>query len=170
MTNDEIFLKYSADKLEQLSVRIQDCLARLTDDQIWARGSDNENAVGNLILHLCGNVQQWILGGIAGERADRDRDSEFRARGGVSGAQLTERLRSTVNSACESIRNLPLARLPERTTIQNYNLTLFEAIYHVVEHFSHHTGQILFATKLATGEDLGYYRHLGQARHKETVP
>lgn len=170
MTPDEIFLKYSADKLEQLSVRIQDCLARLTDEQIWARGSDNENAVGNLVLHLCGNVRQWILGGIAGDRADRNRDGEFQVRGGPSADELAERLSETVNRACDTIRNLPITRLTEQITIQDYKVSVLESIYHVVEHFSNHTGQILFATKLATGEDLGYYRHLSRARHEETIP
>ena len=63
---DEIFLKFSADKLEQLHGRIQDCLARLTPEQIWTRNSENENAVGNLVLHLSGNVRQWIGSGVAG--------------------------------------------------------------------------------------------------------
>lgn len=75
-----------------------------------------------------------------------------------------------MREASETIRNLPLSRLTEPKTIQNYNVTAFEAIYHVVEHFSNHTGQILFATKLLTGADLGYYRHLGRPKHAETTP
>lgn len=170
MTSDEIFLKYSADKLEQLSGRIQESLGRLAAEQIWARGSDKENAAGNLVLHLCGNVRQWIGNGIAGEPFDRDRDSEFQAQGGLSANQLSERLRETVGRACQVVRNLPAARLTEQITIQNYNVSVLESIYHVVEHFSQHTGQILFATKLFTHQDLGYYQHLSNRQHQETVP
>lgn len=170
MTFEEIFLKYSTDKLDQLSGRVQDCLGRLTQEQIWARGSDNENAVGNLVLHLCGNVRQWIGAGIGGRPDQRDRDSEFRARDGVSPAQLCAGLCDAVSAASEIIRNLPPARFTQQLTIQNYNVTVLEAIYHVVEHFSQHTGQIVFATKLLTREDLGYYRHLNKPRHQKTTP
>ena len=170
MTSEEIFLTYSADKLDQLSGRIQDCLDKLTGEQIWLRNTENENAVGNLVLHLCGNVRQWIGSGVAGKPDHRDRDSEFAARGSLSGAQLRERLSETVRETSEIIRNLPLARLTEPKTIQKYDVTVFEAIYHVVEHFSQHTGQIIFATKLLTGQDLGYYHHLSQPKHFETTP
>jgi len=170
VTPEEIFLKFSADKLEQLSGRIQDCLGKLNEDHIWARGSDNENAIGNLVLHLCGNVRQWIGTGVGQQPDVRDRDSEFQARGGTSPAQLAERLKSVVTEAGEIIRTLPVSRLTESKVIQKYDVTLLEAIYHVVEHFSQHTGQILFATKLLTGDDLGYYKHLSAPQHREARP
>jgi uncharacterized damage-inducible protein DinB len=170
VTSGEIFLKFSADKLEQLSGRIQDCLGRLTDEQIWTRNKENENAIGNLVLHLCGNLRQWIGGGVAGKPDVRDRDSEFHARSGLSGPQLAERLRERVSEVTEIVRNLPPARLSEPMVAQNYNVTVLEAIYHVVEHFSQHTGQILFVTKMITGQDLGYYRHLTKPKHAEVTP
>ena len=156
----EIFLDYSADKLKQLTSRIDDCLSKLTDDQIWARASDHENAVGNLVLHLSGNVRQWIVCAVGGVPDTRDRDSEFAARGNQSGKALTELLLQTVESALAVIRSLNSDRLAEITDVQVYHLTVMEAIYHVVEHFAGHTGQIIFATKLLTSKDLGYYRHL----------
>jgi uncharacterized damage-inducible protein DinB len=164
------FLTFSADKLTQLAGRIQDCLGRLTSEQIWMRNSDNENSVGNLVLHLCGNVGQWIGSGVGGKPDTRQRDGEFAARGSVQPAELSERLDKTISEAAGIIRNLPHARLLEKTTIQKYDVTLMEAIYHVVEHFSEHTGQIIFATKLLTGHDLGYYKHLSQPKHFETTP
>jgi uncharacterized damage-inducible protein DinB len=170
MTSDQVFLKFSADKLEQLSGRIQDCLGRLNAEQVWARGSGNENAVGNLVLHLCGNVRQWIGTGVGGEVNVRDRDSEFQARAGASPAELADRLKSTVDQASGIIRNLPASRLSETTVIQKYDVTLLEAIYHVVEHFSQHAGQIMFATKMLTGDDLGYYRHLKNPQHRHATP
>ena len=160
MTSDEIFLKFSADKLEQLHGRIQDCLARLTPEQIWTRNSENENAVGNLVLHLAGNVRQWIGSGVAGLADNRQRDSEFDARGGKSSEELAELLRTRVNQAESIIRGTPTGRLTERITPQGHDVTVLEAIAHVVEHFSMHAGQIFLLTKLLTGQDLAYYQHL----------
>jgi uncharacterized damage-inducible protein DinB len=161
------FLNVSVKELTQLSGRIQDCLGRLSSEQIWMRNTDNENSVGNLVLHLCGNVGQWIGSGVGGKPDTRQRDAEFAARGG---AELRDRLTATISDATAIIRNLPIERLSEKTTIQKYDVTLMEAIYHVVEHFAQHTGQIIFATKLLTGQDLGYYKHLNQPKHFETTP
>jgi uncharacterized damage-inducible protein DinB len=164
------FLAFSAGKLTQLSGRIQDCVGRLSSEQVWTRGRDNENSVGNLVLHLCGNVGQWIGSGVGGKQDTRQRDAEFAARGDIQPAELTDRLEKAVSEAAGIIRSLPHARLLEKTTVQKYDVTLMEAIYHVVEHFSQHTGQIIFATKLLTGEDLGFYKHLNQPKHFETTP
>jgi uncharacterized damage-inducible protein DinB len=160
VTSDEIFLKFSADKLEQLHGRIQDCLERLTPEQIWTRNSDNENAVGNLVLHLSGNVRQWIGSGIAGLPDHRQRDAEFDARGGKAREELAELIGARVSEAVGVIRTVPVARLAERITNQGYEVTVLESIAHVVEHFSMHTGQIILLTKLLTGQDLAYYQHL----------
>jgi uncharacterized damage-inducible protein DinB len=160
VTADAIFLKFSADKLEQLHGRIQDCLARLTPEQIWSRNSENENAAGNLVLHLSGNVRQWIGSGVAGLPDHRERDAEFDARGGKSSQELAELLKTRVDEAASIIRTIPANRLTERITPQGHDVSVLEAIAHVVEHFSMHTGQIILLTKMLTGEDLVYYQHL----------
>jgi uncharacterized damage-inducible protein DinB len=171
MSLESEFLKYSADKLGQLCGRVEDCVAKLTHEQVWARGAESENAVGNLLLHLAGNVRQWILSGVGGAPDLRERDREFAARDNVDPAELTVRLRSTVDAAAEVIRSVPAARLTERIVVQSYDVSVLEAIYHVVEHFSGHVGQIIFATKLLTGEDLGFYRHLATTKaHSEQTP
>lgn len=160
MTAQEIFINFSAEKLEQLHGRIQDCLARLTPEQIWTRNSENENAVGNLVLHLSGNVRQWIGSGVAGMPDHRQRDAEFDARGGMAPAELAELLKTRVSEVAGIIREVPAARLTQRITPQGYDVTVLEAIAHVVEHFSQHTGQIILLTKLLTGNDLAYYQYL----------
>lgn len=167
---EQIFLKFSADKLGQLRDRIHDCSGRLTEDQIWLRNSENENAIGNLVLHLSGNVRQWIGHGVAGQPNVRDRDSEFAARGGVETATLLARLDENVDAAIATIRNLSPTDLVRETTIQGYHVTVLEAVYHVVEHFAQHTAQIIFATKLLRGEDLGYYSHLRKPAHASPTP
>jgi len=154
------FLEYSTRKLRQMEGRIESCLGELTEAQVWTRASENENAVGNLVLHLCGNVRQWIVAGVGGAADIRRRDEEFAAREGVSIPQLIDRLRMVVAEATDVIDNVPLARLTQHVVIQSYDVTTLEAIYHVVEHFSGHTGQIIFATKLLTSRDLGFHHHL----------
>jgi uncharacterized damage-inducible protein DinB len=111
-------------------------------------------------------VRQWIVSGVGGAPDIRERDGEFAARAGSSIPDLKERLRGTVTEAAAVIVAVTPERLAERVTIQKYEVSVLEAIYHVVEHFSLHTGQIIFATKLLTGSDMGFYPHLrpGAAR------
>jgi uncharacterized damage-inducible protein DinB len=170
MTTDRLFLDFSAKKLQQLAGRIETCLGKLTPEQVWERGGDNENAIGNLVLHLCGNVRQWIVAGVGGAPDSRDRDAEFAARGGAGLEELTSRLRSVVEEAVAVLAAIPPSRLTEKVVIQKYDVPVMEAIYHVVEHFSQHTGQIIFATKMLTSEDLGFYRHLRAPAHAEKTP
>ena len=155
-----LFLDCSVRRLELSFSRIEACLDNLTEERVWARGSENENAIGNLVLHLSGNVRQWIVAGVGGAPDTRERDGEFSARGGSSVPELKERLRGIVTEATAVIGAVTPERLAERVVIQKYEVSVLEAIYHVVEHFSLHTGQIIFATKLLTGSDMGFYAHL----------
>jgi len=132
-TVDQIFLRASAKKLDQLWSRIRDCLAKLSTDEIWARGHENENAIGNLVLHLNGNVRQWIISGVGGAPDTRSRDAEFAARGGIEIAELRERLESTVREAIAAIGKVKAARMTERVTILKYEITVKEANFQVVE-------------------------------------
>jgi Protein of unknown function (DUF1572) len=171
VSTESEFLNFSADKLIQLLGRIEMCVDRLTPEQFWMRHSENENAVGNLMLHLAGNLRQWILTGVGGAPDHRDRDSEFVARDGIGAQELKAELRSTVEEAVALIRGLPPERLTEIIRPQGYEGTVLTAIYHVVEHFAGHAFQIMFATKLLTGGDLGFYAHLGRAQtHQEKLP
>jgi uncharacterized damage-inducible protein DinB len=171
MTIETNFLNYAAEKLAQLGGRVETCLSKLTPDQIWMRGTENQNAVGNLVLHLNGNVRQWILSGVGGSPNTRIRDQEFAARGGARSGMdtpaLGRLLREAVDEALAIIRSLPHERLAERTTIQGHDVTLLEAIFHVVEHFSGHTSQIIFVTKMFTGEDLGFYSYLSKPQSQK---
>ncbi|MGA3016210.1 MAG: DinB family protein [Bryobacteraceae bacterium] len=165
-----IFLDYSAATLRQMAGRIETCLDGLSEEQVWARSSENGNAIGNLVLHLSGNVRQWIVSGVGGRPDTRQRDAEFAARGGGGAAGLAAQLKETVEEAAGVLAELPPERLDERIVVQHYDVTVLEAIYHVVEHFSGHTGQIIFATKMLTGADLGFYRHLRESAHGKKTP
>lgn len=164
-----IFRKYSSDRIKQYTERIAACLGRLSTEQIWARGSENENAIGNLVLHLCGNVRQWIGYGVAGDPDIRQRDAEFSARGGMEAKALAALLHSVVSEAAAQIEAASDERLNERVEIQKYNVTRLEAILQVITHFGEHTGQIIFATKIVTGDDLAFYAPLKKPAHKEAA-
>jgi len=166
MSIESEFLTFSADKLLELVGRIETCAGKLTPQQVWMRGSENQNAAGNLLLHLNGNVRQWILHGVGGRPDVRDRDGEFLARDGASPEALLTPLRATVEEAAALIRALPPERLEDRITPQNHDVTVMAAIYHVVEHFAGHTFQIILLTKMFTGEDLGFYAHLSGPKLK----
>ncbi|HEY4739820.1 MAG: DUF1572 family protein [Candidatus Acidiferrales bacterium] len=157
-----LFLAFSNDRLQLFTSRIVDCLGRVSNEQIWARGAENENSIGNLVLHLCGNVRQWIVSGVGGEADVRDRDAEFAALGGADARELQDRIQTTIRKANEVIRAVPESRLTEKITVQNQEKAVLEVIYTVVEHFAQHTGQIIFATKMFTGQDLGYFKHLNR--------
>jgi len=115
----------------------------------------NENAVGNLILHLCGNARQWIISGLGGQPDTRERDQEFAAEGGLTREALIEKLRSTIAEATAVIESLTTEQLIRSYEIQNRTATGTDAVINVLEHFAQHTGQIIYATKNLTGEELG---------------
>jgi uncharacterized damage-inducible protein DinB len=155
VSTESRFLNTCAAKLDQSADRIGVCLGKLSEDQVWARGHENENAVGNLILHLCGNVRQWVMHGLGGHPDVRTRDAEFSAAGGSAPSELAAKVRQTIDEARSVIAALRPDQLTAVYTIQNRTVSGVEAVLNVVEHFAQHTGQIIFATKNLTGLDLG---------------
>lgn len=152
------FLERSRTYLQdEYRVKIHRCLDRLQPDQVWWRPNEASNSIGNLILHLCGNARQWIVSGVGEIPDTRRRDEEFAARKPIPTDTLRRRLDEAIEDVTEVLSALDPTRLDEPRTIQGYEVTVFEAVYHVVEHFSMHTGQIGYITKLLTGEDLRFY-------------
>lgn len=137
--------------------RIEHCLEQLTEDDIWHRPNQNVVSVGNLCLHLCGNVRQWIIAGLGRAEDSRDRDSEFAERGPIPRADLVGRLRHTLDEAVGVLEALDPASLAQPRRVQGFDETGVSVVVHVIEHFSYHTGQISLAVKLLKDIDLGYY-------------
>lgn len=137
---------------------IERCLEKLTDEDVWRRAGDKSNSIGNLILHLEGNVREWIIGGVGNLPFERVRQQEFNERRMISRAELIERLKKIVTETDAVLANLDAALLTERRRIQGRDATVLRAIYHVVEHFSMHAGQIFMLTKMQRGKDLELYR------------
>ena len=137
--------------------KIERCLEKLTDKQIWWRANEESNSIGNLILHLCGNARQWIICGVGAQPDNRDRDSEFAQREIISRDELLTLLRTTISEVQSTLRDLDPSLLLEHRKIQGNDVELLEAIFQVTEHFSMHAGQIFLLTKLLTASDLGFY-------------
>jgi uncharacterized damage-inducible protein DinB len=136
------------------------CLNAMTDDQIWWRPNEQSNSVGNLVLHLRGNLKQWIVASLGGQTFHRERDAEFETRARVPRVELISAIESAVTEVESVLLNFPTAQLLVPYPVQVYQVSALQAVYHVVEHFSYHLGQILYIYKLQTAIDPGFYRHL----------
>jgi hypothetical protein len=136
--------------------RVERCAAELTEEEIWWRQHETNNSVGNLILHLTGNLKQFILSGVGGVKDTRDKDREFSERHRIPKEELILGLKQALLAADETLARLDVARLLESRTVQNRNRRLFEVITVVVDHFALHCGQIIYITKLKTGKDLKF--------------
>jgi uncharacterized damage-inducible protein DinB len=130
----------------------------LGEEDIWWRPNAASNAAGNVVLHLCGNLRQWIISGLGGAPDTRRRDREFATRGPMPRRVLVAQLRQTVMEACRTIEKLPAGALTRRFVIQGYHVSGVEAVAHVIEHFAYHTGQIIYLAKLRRGLDLRFTR------------
>jgi uncharacterized damage-inducible protein DinB len=156
---DAEFLKLAEHSLRRHHLpRIERCLETLSSQQIWWRPNEASNSAGNLVLHLAGNVRQWIVGGLSGAPNARQRDLEFSERGPVQRARLVRTLRSAVLDACRVLRRLTPQQLRAPYTIQGLPVTGLNAAFHVVEHFAFHSGQILLITKQLRSRDLRFTR------------
>lgn len=147
--------------------KIRRCVQVITDEDLWWRPNGQSNSIGNLLLHLAGNVRQWIVSGIGGEPDARERQKEFDADQERSREELIEMLASTLGEVDRVLAQLRPEGLLERRVIQGREITVLEALYHVVEHFGMHTGQVIYVTKLRTSTDLQFYEvEAGIARPK----
>lgn len=158
-----LFLDFSRCKLlEQYWPRLRACVEPLTLEQLWWRPNASSNSIGNLILHLNGNVRQWLVASFNRLEDNRDRPSEFNETGQLPAAALLEKLGATMQESAQVLARLTHADLLAPYDIQGYHLTGLEAIYQVVEHFGLHYGQIVYITKSLTCRDLGFYRELNK--------
>src|SRR5688572_22096826 len=134
------------------------CMEGLSEEDLWWRPNEVSNSIGNLVLHLCGNIRQWIVSSIGGVEFKRDRDGEFAARGPIPRAELIEALKQAVAEVDAVLAQLDSRRLLDRLMIQKYDVSTMQAVYHVVEHFGYHLGQILYIYKMRSGADPRFYK------------
>jgi uncharacterized damage-inducible protein DinB len=146
--------------LEEYWPRMRTCVESLSDEQIWWRPNEASNSIGNLLLHLNGNVRQWLVTSFNGADDARDRSAEFAERDVIPTATLMRQLDATLHEAEAVLSRLTQSDLLRTLQIQGYDVSGLHAVYHVVEHFGMHYGQVLYITKLLRAENLGFYRHL----------
>jgi uncharacterized damage-inducible protein DinB len=170
-TNAELaqtFLAFSRNRLlDRQWPRMKVCVEPLTLEQVWWRPNEASNSIGNLLLHLNGNVTQWLVVAFSGDEDKRDRPAEFAAEGGLTAAELLKRLGATIERAGKVLDRLTTKELLAPYEIQGYKVRGLDAVYQVVEHFGMHYGQILYITKYISGKDLGFYRHLNKTGRPE---
>jgi len=157
----ENFLAFAVKRMRLSELDIDRCLDKLSPEQIWHRGGDYENSIANLLLHLEGNLRQWILHGVDGQPDIRQRDDEFSLQPTAAVAEVRARFAATLAEArtvIDALRHAPPERLltvidpqPDSTW---RNVTILEAIYQVVGHIQLHTGQIILLTKQLLASDL----------------
>jgi hypothetical protein len=147
------------DELDSAFSRIEHCLDQLTDEQIWWRPRSDMNSIGNLVLHLNGNVRQLIISTIGGEPDDRDRPAEFAARNLIPKSVLLEELTKTIESAKSVISRASLEELCRDRRVREFDWSGLQAIVRSVAHFRGHTQEIIHQTRTILGEQ---YRFAGQ--------
>ena len=147
------FPELAARYLGEYEEKIRYAVARLEDDQLWWRANPRSNSIGNLLLHLAGNLTQWVVASIGGEPFVRHRDEEFAADRTAGAGELLARLGEAVRRAQTTLRALGAADLARPLQVQSYRTNVLGAAFHAVEHMSYHTGQILAVVKQLTGGD-----------------
>lgn len=155
MTADELAAAVgtaAAHELDSAQKRIQHCLGQLSDDQVWRRSQPSLNSIGNLILHLCGNLRQWIIAGVGGASDVRNRPAEFAERGPIPNAELLRRLEMVVEEAKRALASVDDRQLTEVRCIQGFDVTGVAAIFDSIPHFRGHTQEIVHMTRLQLGD------------------
>lgn len=151
------FISESLRRINENTLKIGACMKQLDEKDIWFRHNEHINSVGNIILHLCGNIRQYIISSLGGVPDIRERDIEFSTTGGFTNAELTARWQDTMSEAVATIAGTNPENLLRRRIVQGSDLSGIGIIIHVTEHYSYHTGQIIFLTKLYKNMDMGFY-------------
>lgn len=163
-----MFLDFSRQKLfGQEWPRMKECVAPLTPEQVWWRPNEASNSIGNLLLHLEGNVRQWLVASFSRAEDSRNRPAEFAAKEGATAAELLHKLGAALDEAAALLDRLTAEELLAVYPIRGNHVRGLDAVYTVVEHFGLHYGQILYIVKLLSAKDLGFYKELnmtGRAR------
>lgn len=136
--------------------KIRHCLGQLSEDQVWWRPHASMNAIGNLILHLCGNVRQWIVAGCGGAPDVRDRPREFSEKRAIPKTELLGRLDEVVAAATEALSKMTPEELLKARRIQGFDVTGLGAIFESVPHFKGHTQEIICLTRMQLGDSYQY--------------
>jgi hypothetical protein len=148
----QAYLAASRHRLAECVNKIKHCLAQLNDEQVWWRPTNSMNSIANIVLHLCGNVRQWIIAGVGGEPDIRDRPREFADRSSMPKAELIRRLDEIVGKADIVLAGVNDEQLLQRRRIQGFDETALSAIFDTISHFRGHQQEIVYITRLQLGD------------------
>lgn len=153
--------------LDESIPRLQKCLDKLSEEEVWFRPNENTVSIGNLILHLCGNVRQWLISGLGGAPDQRKRQQEFDEPGPLPTSDLRKKLDTLAIDIQEVLERLTTDDLLAFKSIQGYDSSGVSILVHVVEHFSYHVGQVTILVKSRKNIDMGYYKGQDLEQHNE---
>ena len=146
---------------KEYPIKLRHCVEALPRQAVWSRPDPSSNSIGNLLVHLTGNVTEWILGGVGGQTVSRYRAGEFSQADGADARKLLDNLETVLREADSVIAGLTERDLQRQLVIQDRETTVLAAVYHVVEHFAMHTGQIIFLTKIYAPNKIHFYEDAG---------
>ena len=163
---DRLFLERARDYLaNEYPAKLRRTIEALPPDKLWWRPNEESNSVGNLLLHLNGNLRQWIVQGVGGEDYERRRAEEFAAREGRPAPELLRTLEQTLADVDRILSGLTADRLAERRVIQGRDVTVLDAVFHVAEHFAYHLGQVILVAKMFAPGGVNFYQDAGGLAH-----
>lgn len=151
------FIINSIYRLDVHTKMIKKSLDQLTDKEIWQKPNEVTNSIANLILHLCGNITQYAISSLLGDKDQRERDKEFLVESGYTKEEIFTKLTEVMDKAKTIIEDITEDNLLKTREVQGFTYSGLGIILHVVEHYSYHTGQIAFYTKLMKSKRLGFY-------------
>ena len=155
----ELFIKEIGRRIfDECQPRVYRCLDLLSTEEIWYRPNEHSNSVGNLVLHLCGNIHQWILATMGGQQDSRERQQEFDHRNPLAATALKNRLEEVLAETRACLEQLTPEALVKSYQVQGFVETGIGILIHVTEHFSYHVGQITYFVKAHQDIDIGYYQ------------
>lgn len=144
-------------RMDESTRMIKKSLAEISEDEVWQKPNPSLNSIANLMLHLCGNISQYVISSLGETEDKRNRDDEFSVTGGLTKDELFTKLESVVDDAKRVIFNITPNQLVKMRSVQGFSFSGVGIILHAVEHYSYHTGQIAFWVKQLKNKDLGFY-------------
>lgn len=151
------FLENSVYRLDESTRMNKISLKSIEEAHIWKKPNESSNSIGNQIMHICGNMKQYIIASLGELNDKRNRDAEFSITNGFTSVQLLQKLEDTVHQAKNVLHSCTKSQLLKKREVQGFDLSGIGIVIHAVEHYSYHTGQIAFWTKMLVNKDLGFY-------------
>ncbi|MEZ4857644.1 MAG: DinB family protein [Flavobacteriaceae bacterium] len=154
------FKKNAVFRIDESTRMIEKSLLEITFDELWQKPNESLNSIGNLLLHLCGNMTQYVVSSLGNLPDYRNREEEFTITGGFSKKALLQKLQTTLEMVKKTIQETSEEQFAKERSVQGFTLSGTGIVLHVVEHYSYHTGQIAFWVKLLKNKDLGFYENI----------